>query len=462
MPRDGSGNYTLPAGNPVITGTTIDVVWANPTMADVATALTDSLSRTGSGGMLVPFLNADGSVALPGISFVNEPSSGIYRAAANDIRFSVAGVDKARVTSDAINPLDIFVGGMFVPVVNEGGDYTPSGTWDFVGLVTFDALPVTITGGGSFVLFDAGDTDSMTISHNGTNLNIANLNTTNFQIRDGVVLRVFDPGDVGNIFMSHDATDGTLGSTVGNLDFTATGANFVRMFPRGELTFSADGNGECSIIGDANIAGDIRRVLLRQADLTLSGIMGHQNSGDMVFDNREPDERVVLAANDGGALRNFYIITPDDDTQIHSFFQDATEVFRMNIPTLTDVGMGAQVADAAGTLRPVGMNIAPIIEQNADITFDITAVGRIFVHDEATPRDWTVDQVTTMSLGAIWGGINFGTGAITLISGAGVSFEFWDGATFINTSGDVTVGVGQWTITKRTDILYVINGPDLS
>jgi len=35
MPRNSSGVYTLPAGNPVVTDTVIDVDWANPTMEDV-------------------------------------------------------------------------------------------------------------------------------------------------------------------------------------------------------------------------------------------------------------------------------------------------------------------------------------------------------------------------------------------------------------------------------------------
>jgi len=47
MPRNGSGTYTLPAGNPVISATVIRSTWANPTMSDIATALTQSLSKDG-------------------------------------------------------------------------------------------------------------------------------------------------------------------------------------------------------------------------------------------------------------------------------------------------------------------------------------------------------------------------------------------------------------------------------
>jgi hypothetical protein len=47
MPRNGSGTYSLPAGNPVVTGTTISSTTQNTTMSDVATALTNSIAKDG-------------------------------------------------------------------------------------------------------------------------------------------------------------------------------------------------------------------------------------------------------------------------------------------------------------------------------------------------------------------------------------------------------------------------------
>lgn len=48
MARDGAGNYSLPSGNPVVTNTIISSSgWANPTLNDIAAALTQSLSRDG-------------------------------------------------------------------------------------------------------------------------------------------------------------------------------------------------------------------------------------------------------------------------------------------------------------------------------------------------------------------------------------------------------------------------------
>lgn len=92
MPRNASGTYTLPSGNPVVAGTTIEASWANTTLSDVANELTNSLSRTGAGGMLAPFRVADGTLGAPGLGFTNETSSGLYRPSASNVSMAVSGV----------------------------------------------------------------------------------------------------------------------------------------------------------------------------------------------------------------------------------------------------------------------------------------------------------------------------------------------------------------------------------
>ena len=47
MSRNGSGTYNLPAGNPVVTGTTITSSWANTTMQNIADGLTQSVASDG-------------------------------------------------------------------------------------------------------------------------------------------------------------------------------------------------------------------------------------------------------------------------------------------------------------------------------------------------------------------------------------------------------------------------------
>ena len=47
MSRNGSGIYSLAAGNPVVTGTTVSSTWANSTLTDIASALTTSIASDG-------------------------------------------------------------------------------------------------------------------------------------------------------------------------------------------------------------------------------------------------------------------------------------------------------------------------------------------------------------------------------------------------------------------------------
>ena len=78
MSRNTSGQYMLPVGNPVITETVISADTFNRTMNDIAVALTDSLSRSGHGGLLVPFKSTNGSAGSPSYSFNDSASTGMF------------------------------------------------------------------------------------------------------------------------------------------------------------------------------------------------------------------------------------------------------------------------------------------------------------------------------------------------------------------------------------------------
>jgi len=120
MPRAYDGTFTLVAGNPVLPATLIESGWANSTLEDMAQALTDSLSRNGSGGMLVPFEFADGSVASPAITWANQPNSGFYRAGLNDFRMSVGASDVGRWTA---NTMQVVAAGAFYNVAHSTADF---------------------------------------------------------------------------------------------------------------------------------------------------------------------------------------------------------------------------------------------------------------------------------------------------------------------------------------------------
>lgn len=84
---------------PYIAGTVADPTQVNARFADIEGEITDSASRSGKGGFSAPVRTADGTVAAPAHAFTSEPASGLYKAAAGDVRISLSGVDGLQITS---------------------------------------------------------------------------------------------------------------------------------------------------------------------------------------------------------------------------------------------------------------------------------------------------------------------------------------------------------------------------
>jgi hypothetical protein len=103
MSRNGSGTYTLPAGNPVVTSTTISSTWANNTLADLATAMTGSVAADGQttvtgnikmGSNRITGL-ADGIAATDAATVGQVPSSDLFLLKASNLS-DVANATTAR------------------------------------------------------------------------------------------------------------------------------------------------------------------------------------------------------------------------------------------------------------------------------------------------------------------------------------------------------------------------------
>lgn len=131
MPRDISGNYTLPAGNPVVDGTIIDSVWANTTMTDVANQLNNVLTRDGVLPATNPIKFASGSAAAPSITFTAEPASGFYRDSAGVLGVAIGGASKALLSATLLAlgvVLALPLGAVGAPSLSFTGD-SNNGWW---------------------------------------------------------------------------------------------------------------------------------------------------------------------------------------------------------------------------------------------------------------------------------------------------------------------------------------------
>jgi microcystin-dependent protein len=78
MPDDANGNYSLTSGYLAVTGQTIQPSQHNPPLEDIATALTNRLSRSGVAPMTGPLKTVTGSAAAPAISPSGNPAVGLY------------------------------------------------------------------------------------------------------------------------------------------------------------------------------------------------------------------------------------------------------------------------------------------------------------------------------------------------------------------------------------------------
>lgn len=165
MPRNSSGTYSLyTPGNPVVTQTVISSSWANNTLSDIASAMTDSLSRSGDGGMLASLELANGTSSAPGLSWGSDLTSGLYRAGASDFRWVNATVELLQLTTNLLQ----LSGTAPVWRINESDAAANNKLWDVIVTgedlsfrVLTDALAAT---NWMVVARTAGVVDSVTLS----------------------------------------------------------------------------------------------------------------------------------------------------------------------------------------------------------------------------------------------------------------------------------------------------------
>ena len=143
MSRNGSGTYTLPAGNPVVTGTTITSSWANATLSNIADALTQSVSADGQ-TPITGAINMTGHL----INNVTDPTSAqdaATKAYVDAVGFTVAPGTSGNVLTSNGTTWTSATPATSLPGVL-GQAFTSSGTFTIPSGVT--AVKVTVVGGG--------------------------------------------------------------------------------------------------------------------------------------------------------------------------------------------------------------------------------------------------------------------------------------------------------------------------
>jgi len=223
--------------------------------------------------MQVAFLNTDGTNLAPGISFTLEPTSGIYRAANNDVRVTIAGQAQIRWTSTGCSVWDLAnsvwvpftsAAGVLVPLLNANSIIT--GNWSFSGVPVFNAgfhvaagtalfdSPITAGGalthaqGAAAIFQNAGATSQSTVTQIGTDMTTNVPTTATWQVAAAAVMRLastglgFLSGKVAAFWNAGNTASQTIG--LGSADELVTGGRgglwgwLPSTLPRGRVSIS--------------------------------------------------------------------------------------------------------------------------------------------------------------------------------------------------------------------------------
>ncbi len=100
MPRNGSGTYSLPAGNPVVTGTVISSTVHNNTMSDLETEMTNSVDKDGQ-TVLTGALDFNGNKIILDV----DGDTSFHADTDDQIDVEIAGADDFQFTANTFAAL---------------------------------------------------------------------------------------------------------------------------------------------------------------------------------------------------------------------------------------------------------------------------------------------------------------------------------------------------------------------
>jgi hypothetical protein len=198
--RGGTGTYSLYA-SPVVSGTTISSTYWNNTLADLATEITDSLSRSGKGGMLAPLALTVGSVTAPSIYFSGDTNTGIYTTFADDLAITAGGV-KA-IEFGATGVVNTTTNGVAITATGNG---TGNAITAIGGSSNGDAIAATGTGTGAGIRGTGGASGSGVVATAGATTGIGLVlqvgNTVLPPFRFGTSIAPTGAAIIGDMYMT--------------------------------------------------------------------------------------------------------------------------------------------------------------------------------------------------------------------------------------------------------------------
>jgi hypothetical protein len=310
MSRNGSGVYSLPAGNPVVPSTTISTTWANTTLTDIASALTGSVASDGQTPMSASLNMANnkiisvldptnaqdaatkayadaktngttsgsfttlsatgvatfsaGTAAAPAITTTGDTNTGMFFPAADIIAFTDGGTERMRIdssgnvgigTSSPSNKLSVVGGRTNLTANNEtfslGVQYGSATGLYYVG-ATNSATP-------DLVFSQVGGVERMRVTNDG-GISFGSSGTaygTSGQILTsaGNAPPTWQANQGAKAWVQYDTNTGTISGSfnVSSITLGSTGittVNFTTAMPNTNYAFnlSSTGDGQVAVI----------------------------------------------------------------------------------------------------------------------------------------------------------------------------------------------------------------------
>lgn len=436
MPRNGSGTYQLPAGNPVVAGTTITTTWANPTMADVANALTGSLAADGQTPLTGTLKFASGNAASPGIAFNAEASTGVFWPGTGTLGFSTSGAERMRIsstnllvgyTSDSGERLQVNGAAKIGGNLAVGGDAAVTGntlltgTLGVTGATTLSSLTFssgTLSGNLS-VGGTLGVTGATTLS---TTLNVTG-NTTlgNFSAASGSVSGAFG--------VTGATTLGALGATNGSFSGTLGVTGLVTLANGLNVT------GAASFATGANVTGNVVLSTTGNRFQVAGGAYVRDNSatyGALELVGSKAGYSGISLTNGGGVVIGMYDATGNGGVY------DATSGWQL----YWNRSAGCMGIGGAG----VAVGYKMQVNGNGFVDGSMAVGGSASV---------TKGDITTARVGGNAGVVYFGT--------SGTRYLYYDGANYSLLGGSITVSgdvIAYSDIRIKDDIEVIPNALD--
>jgi hypothetical protein len=438
--RNGSGTYNLYVpGNPVITGTTISSTWANNTLNDIATALTNSIAKD---GQTTPTANLPmGTFKLTGL--------GVGSAATDSVNMSqlqsgvaiyltaVAGVDT--ITASATPAITAYAAGNRFTFVAAGAN-TGAVTLNINGL---GAKAVTKGGTTPLITGDILSGAALEVIYDGTQFQLIGVSASAPFIDSTAIIKgSADATKLWRVEVDGFTAATTRVATPPDKDITLAGLVDIRSYIAGLTMSTAGASATMSIAaGSCNDSTNAFNMQLSAIAKTTSAwavgtAQGGLDTGAIAnstwyhfYAIRRPDTGVVdvtfstnaslptLPANYtlyryiGSGLTN-------GSAQWTRFFQDGDE-FSWDVATL-DVNVTTPgTAAVSRTLNtPLGQRVKALI--NAQLTTNANTIGNSLYLSDLTITD-TAPSLTAAPLGSL----AFNSGAAVVSNTVGAQVAIW-------------------------------------